>query len=161
GQAAEAPQPDVRDRIRADRGRGAGVEREQEHRVLQEDRRRTGVAKMTWRCAAFGGSDTGRMVQRTGTGTTMSKSDMTRRGFLLRRAAARAAAGIAKAADAPAKKGSTETPTTASSAGGSGRPKRQPKPLSSTTKTKYSDIRVACIGIAGRGRADLEAMVKA
>ncbi len=87
----------------------------------------------------------------------MRKSDLSRRGFLLTGAAAAAAAAGAQfvfAADAPASK------PAATQSGNGRKTKKPPKPLV-TTRTKYSGIRLACIGIGGRGRADLTAVVDA
>ncbi len=76
------------------------------------------------------------------------RHDMTRRGFLLSSAAALAAASIAQGAEKPA----TSQPGE--------RRERKRHPLA-TTKSKYNSINVACIGIDGRGRGDLEGIIKA
>jgi predicted dehydrogenase len=74
--------------------------------------------------------------------------DMTRRGFMIGTAGALAAASLARAAEAPA--------PAANKAAEKPKPKKERKTLGSTTKNKYSAINVAVIGIAGRGRSDLE-----
>ena len=80
----------------------------------------------------------------------MSEHDLSRRGFLLSSAAALAAASLAQGA---------EEPTTTKPAK---KPPRERKPLAelATTKTKYSSINVACIGIDGRGRGIWKACSK-
>src|SRR5438552_90649 len=88
-------------------------------------------------------------------GTRMSDQRSSRRSFLLSSAASAALAAGAQfvfAADAPSTNAAQTQPTT--------RRRREPKPLSSTTKTKYSAVNVACIGIGGRGRSDLEEVIK-
>lgn len=87
----------------------------------------------------------------------MTDSNRSRREFLLSGAAAAALAAGAQFAFA------ADAPTTAASQAASkpAKPKKERKPLSAATKTKYSGINVACIGIGGRGRNDLEAMIEA
>lgn len=85
----------------------------------------------------------------------MSKSDMTRRGFLMSSAAALASAGLAKAADAPA------PATTAATTGPTTRERRRERRLNTTTRSKYSQIRLGVIAVDGRGWNNLEAMVGA
>ena len=82
----------------------------------------------------------------------MNQNDMSRRGFLRTTAAAAGAlaagASIVSAAQPPA-----TTPAKPPR-------KRGPKPLQ-TTQNKYSQINVAVIGIDGRGRSNLQEIVKA
>src|SRR3954447_19812997 len=90
-----------------------------------------------------------------------NEQPISRRGFLTSTAAAAAGAlaatSIASAADAPTTAGTTKPSTRG--AGGGGR-RREPKPMAATTQTKYSQIRVAAIGVGGRGWNDLNEIVK-
>jgi predicted dehydrogenase len=85
----------------------------------------------------------------------MSESDLSRRNFLRSSAAAAALAAGAQFALAAEPPASKPAATTAS------RPRRERKPLSATTKTKYSQVRLAFVGIGGRGRSDLQEMNEA
>src|SRR5687767_2040844 len=82
----------------------------------------------------------------------MTHDDLSRRNFLRTTTAAAAgalvaSAGLASAQTAPASKPAAK-------------PRPRPKALV-TTQTRYSQIRVACIGVGGRGRSNLEEIVKA
>jgi predicted dehydrogenase len=96
------------------------------------------------------------------------KNDLSRRGFLISSAAALAAASVANAQSKPAATTpSTKSPTTTEKGGrpgrGGGRNRDQQsiKEIAATRKSKYSDIRVAVIGIDGRGASNLRELVEA
>ncbi|HYO11497.1 MAG TPA: Gfo/Idh/MocA family oxidoreductase [Tepidisphaeraceae bacterium] len=89
----------------------------------------------------------------------MNDRDLSRRRFLLSGAAAAAVTAGGKlslAAGAPAASRPATTRAAATTTAARG-----PRPLPATTRTKYSQIRVACIGVGGRGWDNLNEMVKA
>jgi predicted dehydrogenase len=97
-----------------------------------------------------------------GSHVDVSRRDVSRRGFLMSSAAAAgaiAACGLASAQTPPSANAPATTQATTSAAAAP-KPKKEKKPLV-TTKTKYSAINVAVIGVDGRGRANLEALVSA
>ena len=86
----------------------------------------------------------------------MSDSPLSRRKFILS-----TAAGAALAAGAQFAFAADETTKPSSRPGGRGERRPRERKALATTNTKYSSINVACIGIDGRGRADLDEIVKA
>src|SRR5687768_9620088 len=91
--------------------------------------------------------------------------DLTRRKFLLSSAAAAAAMAAAGAnvsyAAEPTKRDDTKPATTKATSGPSTRRRERKKLAGPTTRTKYHDIKLGVIGIDGRGRSNLEAVVNA
>ena len=92
----------------------------------------------------------------------MNKKDLTRRGFILSSAAALAAAGIVGAAETPATKKASTGPATKPKPTDRGIREREKerKPIA-TTKSKYSQINLACIGVDGQGGTNLRGMAEA
>jgi predicted dehydrogenase len=85
---------------------------------------------------------------------------MSRRGFLTSTAAAAgalAATGIVSAAE---KSTPVEKPTPTDKPGQAKKQKRHQRTFPAATQTKYSQIRVACIGVGGRGWSDFEEVAK-
>ena len=88
------------------------------------------------------------------------QQQQTRRGFLISSAAALAAASIANAAPAPGEKGATKPATKPRQSREERQKQAAAKPVA-TTKSKYSQINVAFIGIEGQGGTNLRGMAEA